>query len=87
MLVRPEQPSARRAVHLTITPEFGPFRNINGLRLIPLADLIRMQLTSFRLWDETCLKDLAEAGLISAEIETGISPTLRERLAQVRERE
>ena len=65
-------------------PELGPCRIIQGIRLIPLADLIRMKLTSFRLRDQTHLKDLDEAQLITPEIEATLSPILRERLNQVR---
>jgi hypothetical protein len=99
MLVQSGQPSVRRAVHLVFTgekvrqdyveptPELGPYRTIKGIRLIPLSDLIRMKLTSFRAKDEAHLKDLDEAGLVTPEIEAGLSPILRERLAQVRARE
>jgi hypothetical protein len=98
MLIRPGEP-ARRAVQLVFTgekvrpeysepvPELGPGRTIQGVRLIPLADLVRMKLTSFRLKDQTHLKDLDEAGLLTPEIEAVLSPLLRERLASVRERE
>jgi hypothetical protein len=96
MLVRPDQPSARRAIHLVFAgervrpsdpvpvPELGAARRIRELRLIPLASLIRMKLTSYRLKDQVHLKDLDEAGLITAEVETGLPPILQERLAQVR---
>jgi len=99
MLVRPDQPSARRAIHLVFagervrpdavepTPEMGPYRKLRGLRLIPLADLVRMKLTSFRLKDQTHLKDLDEARLITPDVEAGLSPILAERLAQVRAHE
>jgi hypothetical protein len=99
MLVQTEKPSARRAVHLIFTgqkvreeypeptPELGPYRKLRGIRIIPLADLIRMKLTSFRAKDEAHLKDLDEVGLITPEIESGLSPILRERLAQLRARE
>ena len=98
MLVQAAEPSARRAVHLIFTgekvrreyleptPELGPCRTIQGVRLIPLVDLVRMKLTSFRAKDEAHLKDLDEAGLITAELETKLSTVLRERLAQVRAR-
>jgi hypothetical protein len=43
-----------------------------------------MKLISFRLKDQTHLKDLDEQGLITPEIEASLSPVLRERLAQVR---
>jgi hypothetical protein len=95
MLVHAGQPSARRAVHLVFTgekvrpdylepaPELGPYRTIKGLRLIPVADLVRMKLTSFRANDEAHLKDLDEAGLITPEIEVSLSPPHAARLAQV----
>jgi hypothetical protein len=98
-LVQGDAPSVRRAVHLVFSgekvrpeyhepvPEFGPFRKLNGIRLMPLADLIRMKLTSFRAKDEAHIKDLDEAGLITPEIETELPPVLRERLAQARARD
>jgi hypothetical protein len=46
-----------------------------------------MKLTSFRAKDEAHLKDLDEAGLITPEVETGLPPLLRERLARTRARE
>ena len=46
-----------------------------------------MMLTSFRAKDQAHLKDLDEAGLITAEIESGLSTLLRERLKKARERE
>ena len=99
MLVRSGQPSARRAVHMVFAgekvrqdypepaPELGPCRIIKGLPLIPLADLVRMKLTSFRASDEAHLKDLDEAGIVTPELEAGLSPVLRERLAKVRARQ
>jgi len=99
MLVQTGQPSARRAVQLVFTgekvrqdyaepaPELGPYRTIKGIRLIPLSDLIRMKLTSFRAKDEAHLKDLDEAGLVTPDIEAGLSPIPCDRLAQVRARQ
>ncbi len=43
-----------------------------------------MKLTSFRLKDQAHLKDLDEAGLITPELENGLSEILRARLAHVR---
>ena len=98
MLVRTGQPSARRAVHLVFAgervqpdypeaaPELSTCRMSKGLRLMPLAELVRMKLTSFRAKDEAHLKDLDEAGLITPEIEESLSPVLRGRLDQVRAR-
>jgi hypothetical protein len=45
-----------------------------------------MKLTSFRAKDEAHLKDLDEAGVITPEVEAGLSAILAERLAQVRAR-
>jgi hypothetical protein len=99
MLVAKLEPSARRAVHLVFTgekvrdeypeatPEIGPGPVIRGLRLVALADLVRMKLTSFRARDEAHLKDLDEAGLLTPAIEESLSPVLRARLARVRARE
>lgn len=96
MLVQSADPSARRAVHLVFAgekvraeypeaaPELGSPRVLQGIRLIPLADLVRMKLTSFRLKDQTHLKDLDDAGLIGSDIERQLPPLLRERLATVR---
>lgn len=95
MLVQADSPSARRAVHMLFTgervkadsleptPDLGEGRTVNGIRLIPLQNLIRMKLTSFRLKDQTHIKDLQEAGLITPEIEDAIPVILRERLQQV----
>jgi hypothetical protein len=89
MLVQAEKPSAKSAVHLypEPAPAQGTYRRIKGVRLIPLEDLVRMKLTSFRAKDEAHLKDLDEAGLITTEMEAGLAPALAERLAQVRARE
>ncbi|MGH9718757.1 MAG: hypothetical protein ACRD8O_00970 [Bryobacteraceae bacterium] len=99
MLVQVGEPSARRAVHLVFSgekvreeyaepaPELGPCRTLRGIRLIPLADLVRMKLTSFRLKDQVHIKDLDEAGLITPDIEAALSPILSERLVEVRARE
>jgi hypothetical protein len=99
MLVQTGEASARRAVHLIFTgekvkasypepaPAIGPCRRLHGARLVSLADLVRMKLTRFRSKDETHVKDLDDAGLITPEIEAGLSEILRARLSQVRARE
>jgi hypothetical protein len=96
MLVSRDAPSARRAVHLVLAgekvrPEYlEPVPNLTGERklrelpIIPLSDLVKMKLTSFRLKDQTHLKDLDEAGLIDAEVERGLAPELLRRLEAVR---
>ena len=98
MLMQAGQPSARRAVHMIFSgekvreehpeavPEMSAYRIPGGIRLIPVQDLIRVKLTSFRLKDEMHLKDRDEAGVITPEIEAGLSPIQRERLRQNRSR-
>ena len=93
MLLQAKDPSPRRAIHFVFTgekvreeypepvPEFGAYRTIKGVRLMALPDLIRMKLTSFRAKDETHVKDLDEAGLITPDIEAGLPPILCDRLA------
>ena len=76
--VRPEDPQP--------APELGAGEEILGIKLIPLADLVRMKLTSFRAKDEAHIKDMDEAGLITPEIESGLAPALSKRLAQARAR-
>jgi hypothetical protein len=99
MLVQAAGPSARRAVHLVFAgekvrpdypeaaPDLSSGRTLQGVRLVPLADLVRMKLTSFRAKDEAHLKDLDQAGLITPEIEDTLSGVLRQRLNQTRARE
>ena len=99
LLVQSGAPSARRAVHLIFAgekvrpeyseaaPQLGAHREIRGFRLIPLVDLVRMKLTSFRLKDQTHLKDLDEAHLLTPDVEAALSPLLRDRLARVRAHE
>ena len=96
MLVQISEPTVRRAVHLVFAgekvrpedpekvPELAECRRIKGIRLIALADLVRMKLISFRLKDQTHLKDMDQAGLITGETEAHLSEVLRARLAQVR---
>ena len=96
MLIQVADPSARRAVHLVFTgekvrpeyperaPELGAGRRLQGVRVISLADLVRMKLTSYRLRDQMHLKDLDEAGLLTPEVDESLPEVLRERLARVR---
>ena len=55
------------------------------MRLIaPVADLVRMKLTSYRLKDRVHIQDLDGVGLITPEIEAQLPEPLRHRLAEVR---
>jgi hypothetical protein len=97
MLVDAERPRASTAVHMVFinekvrleyleaVPGFSePTRTEEGILLAPVADLVRMKLTSFRMKDQLHLKDLDSARLITREIEAGLPEALRGRLAEVR---
>jgi hypothetical protein len=86
LLMREGEMSARRAVHLypVGSSELPAARTIRGIRLIPIEDLVRMKLNGFRLKDQTHLKDLDEARLITPEMEAGLPAILHEILIQVR---
>jgi hypothetical protein len=97
MLVDAAKPRARSAAHLIFirekvrpddlepVPGFTPpVRAKEGLLLAPVADLVRMKLTSFRLKDKVHIQDLDGVGLITPEIEAQLPEALRERLREVR---
>ncbi len=97
MLVDAAEPRARSAIHLIfvgekVRPEYlepvpgfsEPVRTAEGILLAPVADLVRMKLTSFRLKDKVHIQDMDSVGLITTEIEAGLSDPLRARLAEVR---
>jgi hypothetical protein len=100
MLVDAREPKVRSAVHLIfigerVRPEYlepvpgfsPPTRTSEGVLLVCAADLVKMKLTSFRLRDRVHLKDLDGVGLITLEIEAGLSPSLLDRLRAVRSEE
>jgi hypothetical protein len=96
MFLVAENPNARSGVHLVfvgekVRPEYlepvpgsAPVRAKQGILIAPVADLVRMKLTSFRLKDKVHIQDLDGAGLITPEIEQSLSEPLRRRLAEVR---
>lgn len=97
MLVDANEPKARSAVHIVfsnekVRPEYvdsvpgisNPERSKRGYWIAPVADLVRMKLTSFRLKDKVHVQDLDSARLITPEIEASLSDALRARLAEVR---
>ncbi|MBZ5605860.1 MAG: hypothetical protein LAO79_26475 [Acidobacteriia bacterium] len=96
-LVEAERPRASTAVHLVfvnekVRPEYvepvpgfsDPVRTAQGVLIAPVADLVRMKLTSFRLKDRVHVQDMDSVGLITPEIEASLSEPLRARLAEVR---
>ena len=96
MLVDSSVPKARSAVHLVFVnekvrphylepvPKFSPAWSYKGWMVAPVADLMKMKLTSFRDKDRVHIRDLDSVGLITPEIEAGLPEQLRERLTQVR---
>ena len=57
---------------------------LSAILLAPVADLVRMKLTSFRLKDKVHIQDLDGVGLITPEIEAQLPDILRHRLAEIR---
>ena len=98
MLVDPNAPRARSAVHivvsgtkirphyLTSVPEPAPVI-LEGYSVAPVAHLVQMKLTSFRPKDVTHVQDMLAVGLITPEIEEGLSLELRARLEDVKRME
>jgi len=96
MLLDPGKPGARSAVRLIFIgekvrptylaeiPGSDPVRTKEGIRICPVADLVRMKLTSFRLKDKVHIQDLDGVGLITPEIEAALPDALRARLHEVR---
>jgi hypothetical protein len=97
MFVDASNPRARSAVHLVFVgervradyPEPVPafsdaVRTSEGIAVAPVAELLRMKLTSFRLKDRVHVQDLDRAGLITPDVEAGLSDVLRARLHEVR---
>jgi hypothetical protein len=96
MLIEEGQPRARSAVHLLflnekVRPEYAeavpaspPEKTREGIPIAPVADLVRMKLTSYRLKDRVHIQDLDGVGLISPEIEALLPKLLLERLAEIR---
>ena len=76
MLVDAAAPKARSAVHLIfvrekVRPEYTesvpgisePTRTAEGILIAPVADLVRMKLTSFHLKDQVHIQDMDSVGL------------------------
>jgi hypothetical protein len=96
MLVDGSEPRARSAVHLVflnekVRPEYEeavpastPDRTREGILVAPVADIVRMKLTSFRLKDRVHIQDLDGVGLITREIEEQLPKLLSDRLTEIR---
>ena len=97
MLLDSTNPDTRSAVHLIFVgekvratdlepvPDFSPAaESVEGALIAPVADLVRMKLTSFRLKDKVHIQDLDGVRLITPAIEAHLPDLLRQRLAEVR---
>ncbi|MEO5924990.1 MAG: hypothetical protein ABIR70_14310 [Bryobacteraceae bacterium] len=73
----------RSSVRLVFA-EHGDSARLRELPVATIADLVCLELTSFRLNNKLHIQDLDGVGLITPEIEACLSPLLRDRLAEVR---
>lgn len=102
MLLYGDTNSARNAVHLLFEgekvkdtqieahPAIRPVRtglHGHGFLVIPVVDLVRMKLSSFRDKDRVHVRGMDAAGLITRSVEQELSEELRARLRHVRETE
>ncbi len=102
MLLYGDTNSDRNAVHLVFTgekvrpgqaipnPSMDPERKrIHGKEVfvIPLSDLMRMKLSSYRDKDRVHIRAMDAAGLITPEVQNKLTPELLARLKVVRETE
>jgi hypothetical protein len=102
MLLYGEADTARNAVHLLFAgekvkasqleshPDIQPVRaGLHGqdFWVIPVLDLVRMKLSSYRDKDRVHIRGMDAAGLITGEVEHGLSAELRTRLRHIRETE
>lgn len=100
MLVDRESPKARTGIRLLFAGEkvrpqdLEPVPRLTvptvteaGILLVAAAELVRMKLISFRQRDKTHIIDMDSVGLITPEIESGLSEALQERLEKVRAEE
>jgi len=78
--------AAKATPHPQVSPEH---KTIQGQQVpvIPVTDLVRMKLSANRDKDRVHLRSLDAAGLITPEVERGLSQQLRVRLRHVRETE
>jgi hypothetical protein len=102
MLLYGETDSARNAVHLifsgekvrsnqaTPNPPIQPVKKAIHARevfVMPVADLVRMKLSSYRDKDRVHIRSMDASGLITADIEKALPTELQSRLQHVRETE
>jgi hypothetical protein len=102
MLLYGSTESAKNAVHLifsgekvrpnqaTPNPPILPEKKVihgREVLVVPVSDLVRMKLSSYRDKDRVHIRSMDAAGLITREVEKGLPDELRSRLQHVRETE
>jgi hypothetical protein len=65
------------------SPELVSTVEADGFKLIPLADLVRMKLVSFRDKDRMHLRDLISVGLVDEALLSSLPPVLSARLREI----
>jgi hypothetical protein len=55
--------------------------------VIPVADLVRMKLSSYHLRDQVQIQDLDHVGLITPQVESLLPDDLRTRLSLIRQQQ
>ncbi len=75
--------STQAVVHPHVRPEEMPFFELQ-IPVAPLADLVKMKLSSLRAKDVVHLQILEDAGMITPEIEAGLPEELKESLKEAR---
>lgn len=96
LFVDPAEPSRRAGVHLVwagerVRPSYThaapsateTVRDAAGFRVLELAALVRMKLTSFRDIDRVHVGDLLEVGLIDDRVKASLPTDLRARLDEI----
>ena len=96
LFIDPEEPSTKSGVHLVwadtlIRPSYlarspsvhETVQDPAGFRVLDLAPLVRMKLTSFRDIDRVHLADLKDVGLIDDAVRASLPADLRLRLDQI----
>jgi hypothetical protein len=92
MLIHGEAESGRNAIRLIFNgqkPIEPERKSIHGkeVMVIPVADLVKMKLTSNRDKDRVHIRSLDAAALVSHKVEMQLTPELQTRLKHIRETE
>ena len=90
MFVDAKTSKTQSGVHLVFVQErffAEPAVSDAGILFVSPAELVRMKLISFRQRDKTHIIDMDSVGLITPEIEAGLSEPLRDRLQRIRAEE